>query len=321
MTILGSLPPSERWLAAGLVAWSPVFDTLGLARARFMVSRSDAVGMALSAALPSVVSFVGFVILFATGALTVFSAISVTIAASFSSYLVSFLRMRLEGAARPSPTRQMFSLAWRGAPYSAMEAVNLRLDQAVIPTLVGSAALGTYSVANSLANPLVRFGTVLSGGLYAEVKLSAPDAGRSAAGAAVRRAAAIVIVAGTSAMLLSPFAISALAGPAYSGALPMTLVLLPASGALVLAIVLANLLGALGKPALASGSQVGGLAVTLVLLVPAILLAGALGAAVVSLLSYGTRAALAFLLIRRLGVTQCIPSADDFRWVLRLVSR
>jgi len=317
-TLLDPLPRQEKALAAVLVGWSPVFDTLGIARARFLSSRSDAVGMALASVIPSVVSLLGFSMLLLLGELSVTTAVLVTVFASAASYSVSFIRIRFSATDDSPPSGALFSLAWRGAPYSAMEAANLRLDQAVIPTLVGPTVLGKYAVANSLANPLTRLGTVLAGGFYADIQLTSPDDGRGAAGKALRRSAALVLISATIAMALAPFTLPVLAGPGYSDALPMALLLLPASASLVIAIVLANLLGALGRPALASWSQAGGLCVTVSLIVPAVLWRGGIGAAAVSLLSYSTRAALGYYFIRRLGVTKVCPRRSDFRWALKL---
>jgi O-antigen/teichoic acid export membrane protein len=318
-TLLQPLPSNERILAATLVAWSPVFDTLGIARSRFLVTRSDALGMAVAASVAPVVSAVGFGCLLLLGNLTVISSVLVTVAALAVSYSISMIRIPLGDEGGTAPFGAFLGLASRGAPYSAMEAVNLRLDQAIIPSMVGTEMLGSYSVASSLTNPLARFGTLLSGSFYSDVRINSLDSGRAAAARALRRSGAVLVIATGAMMFVAPIFIKVLAGPDYASALPIVMILLPATGMLAMSIVLANLLGALGRQALASWSQAGGLVVTLALLVPAILWKGGIGAAVVSLLSYSVRAGFGYWYLHRLGVAKVLPRTKDFVWALKVV--
>ena len=80
-------------------------------------------------------------------------------------------------------------------------------------------------------------------------------------------------------MLFAPPAIYLLAGHQYHDAIVLTVVLSLAWCVFAMAVVAANILGALGRPGDASGSQAVGLVITVLLLIPAITEFGALGAA------------------------------------------
>lgn len=314
--ILENYPTDLRIIGSLLVALSPLIDTVNLSRVRLMISRGDARGIALNTALPNSVLVVGLVALELVDKITLHGAVIVSICATLTGYLVSVWRIRTRGQSVDDRVPQLIRFASHTAPYSVMEAVNLRLDQIVLPIVAGPAELGVYAVATSITAPISRVGLAASASFYSGIRLSSADSGATDASLAFRRSSVLILIASALAMLLAPPAIYLLAGHQYHDAIALTVVLSVAWCLFAMAVVAANILGALGRPGDASGSQAVGLVITVVLLVPAIKEFGALGAAFTSLLSYFVRLFYCWRALKRRGVSALWPERSDVAWII-----
>jgi O-antigen/teichoic acid export membrane protein len=276
--------------------------------------------VATSTVLGFGIPFVGTVVLYALGDLTVGWASALTIASLLAGALPA-IPMLLE-LARPvfrlQLVREGLSFGLRSWFGGLALLANIRLDQLLMIPLVSPRILGLYAVAGTLAGAT---------GLFTQA-LGQPVIARVAAGdrmlmvRAVRVALPAGIVMNLALAAVTPLLLTTVFGHAFQAAVPMAWLLLLGMVPFGTASVLSTALQADGAPQIPSIAE----AIALVVTVPGLILLlrplGGIGAAIVSDVAYTTsfvyqvRAA-----SRRIGVPVSgflVPTRDDVEWASRL---
>lgn len=212
-----------------------------------------------------------------------------------------FVRVSLRGE-----RSSVHGLAREGAKYSGSqisETAQNRLDQVLMPLVIGASGAGLYAVAVTVATLPLALGHALAAALFRDVA-AADDAGRvSLTSRAVRESNVLGIVAAGALAAVTPFVIPLVFGEDFRAAVPVTLVALIGAPLFVTGYVATNLLGAHGRGHAMTFAQLSGLVVGLILLVPLAVPFGAVGAAAASVLGYAVSCTLAVRGLR-------IPAAD-----------
>jgi O-antigen/teichoic acid export membrane protein len=272
--------------------------------------------------LPFWVPFIGIVVLYIAGALTVATAAAVTIAAtpiSFAPALPLIWSVR-RPVFRPALARQALGFGLRSWVGGLAQLANLRLDQFLMITMVAPRVLGLYAVATTIAGAAGLATSALAPPLMTRIA----SGERQLTPRAVRITLAVTVVLNVVLALATPILLSVLFGPEFLGAVGMTLVLLVAAVPQAGASVLSSALQADGLPSIPSIGEGLALSVTVVGLLTLLRPLGGIGAALVSLAAYST--SFLFQLAwarRRLGLRLhkfLIPAGEDVRWARSLVS-
>jgi stage V sporulation protein B len=252
----------------------------------------------------------------------VITAYLITACSTFAATLV-VARTR-PGAVSTRLLRQSFGYGIRGSVGNALQFLNYRLDFFLVSALKGSAAVGVYSVAVSLAELLWRISAAAATILFPRVAAGSP--GGVAFTARVTRIALAVTAAAALALAAVGYPlIVGLFGSAFAQAYVPMLLLLPGVIALSLANILASDLAGRGNPGYSSIAAGVTLVVTIALDLALIPRFVASGAAVASTAAYS--AAGIFLLVvftRRFGLRATelvLPRLIDLHDVLRQVRR
>jgi O-antigen/teichoic acid export membrane protein len=212
-------------------------------------------------------------------------------------------RRRVKGSMRPDP-RSWWPMLRFGLP-SATSAVpqnlNLRLDQMLMAAILAPRLLGLYVVAvawSGMMSPLLQaFGAVLF------PHVASHDSAEARARAfvrVVRLAAPLAVILAAAVALATPWGLPLVFGHAYADSIPPALVLVIAGAILSLDRLLEEGFRGLGYPAGIMWSEFGGLAATAVSLLCMLKPMGIMGAAVSSVLGYGTVGALLLVQARRI---------------------
>jgi O-antigen/teichoic acid export membrane protein len=273
--------------------------------------------------IPPVIQLVGIPVLFYSGHLTVESAAILSFAAGVLVLLPMLAVWRVS-----RPLRFDLSEMRAGVSYGSKcwlgglsNIANARLDQLLMIRLVSSTVLGLYAIAVTLATFFV------SPVISAITTAVGPEMSRGARDMTIRLCrlsilGATIVSLGLAA--ISPFVLRYAFGPAFSPALPMTLLLLVgaipnAAGAILNTSLSAH--GYPGKPARGEGLAlvvtVGGLAVALPTL-------GGIGAALVSVLAYTTQFIYMLISARRIHGGSyreyLVPTHDDGSQIIEIIA-
>jgi O-antigen/teichoic acid export membrane protein len=271
-------------------------------------------GLIMMTLIPFMVPFIAIVVLYLADRVTVAAAAAATIAGSLLMLLPGLPLLRRRPVARPRLTRQAITFGFKGWLGGLALLANLRLDQFMMITAVAPRVLGLYAVATTLGG----VPTLLAGGI------TQPLMTRIAAGEtrlmtrAVRLMLVVAIVVNLAMALVAPFLVTFLFGPDFSGAVPMTLVLLVASIPLCGSIVLSSALQADGVPLIPSIGEGLALIITVVGLLVLLGPLGGVGAAIVSLAAYS--ASFVFQLVKARGHVGLpvreflVPRPADAQW-------
>jgi O-antigen/teichoic acid export membrane protein len=311
----------RTFLIVGLMATPVVMLVLLLSASLTALERWRAV-IAVNM-IPFAVTFVGTVVLFATGHLTVATAAAATI---IGSLLAIVPGLPLLGVAARRPVFRLslvrgglgFGLkSWLGG---LAQTANARADQLLMITLVPPRQLGLYAVATTIS-----MGYVLVSGAVAPPLMARIAAGeRHLLPQAVRMTVMLTLGLNLAVACITPILLSVLFGPQFSGAVPMAFVLLGASVPLAGAGVLSSALQADGAPLVPSVGEAIALVITgvgLVLLLPPL---EGIGAAIVSLAAYSASFLYQIVMAgRRVGVPLrwfVIPCRADVLWARSVVA-
>lgn len=217
--------------------------------------------------------------------------------------------------------REGLAFGFKSWLFSLAGQANGKLDQLLMAALVSSRQLGLYALAATLATASTSLVSAVNTALLPRVAGGDP--------ALVTRACRVTfLIVGVYAVglgLACPVLLPLVFGSAFSGSVPMLVVLLVGSLLLVPSQVLCAAAIAAGDPGTAARSQLVGLAVTVPGLVVALPVAGGVGAAVVSAMSYGASFAVLWGSARRrfdLSLRQILwVTVADVRWLHARVRR
>lgn len=198
---------------------------------------------------------------------------------------------------------------------------NYRLDQLVMAAVVSSRELGLYAVAVGFTSVVSSFVSAVSLALMPRV---AQQGGESVP--RIVRVSTLALACGLAVVaLLAPVAVPLLFGTEFKDAVPLVAVLVVGALCIGISLILGSALQGHGRPQDAMRPQLIGLIITIVGLAVVLEPLGALGAALVSVVSYaavlsGTVRAAA----REFDVsprTLLLPRGEDLRWLVLVASR
>ena len=220
-------------------------------------------------------------------------AITVVTTSLLTMAVTAWRARRLAGQVAASPrgwdptlAREALRYGIRAYPASVISFLNLRSDQFVLGYLAGTASVGQYSVAVTVAELLLFFPRALSTALLPRITRADPDSARHMAASACRHTIGGALIS-AAALIPIGLLIPAVFGEAYRPSVVPFFVMLPGLAAFALAPVLSTYFsGQLGRPIVSSLFAAMSLGVDFALvwlLIPAL---GVVGAALASTLAY-----------------------------------
>lgn len=314
---LSGLTGAQSLVFMAGAAATPLFIS-ALADESVLIVRKQFLGVAIYRAAQPVVYFVIVVCTTLTGTLDVTWIIVAMASGTVASGVVGsvLVRVGLRG-----PRVPMRPLLRQGISYAGSELAEVsqnRLDQVVMVSLIGASQAGLYAVAVTLATLPVVLGHAVGAAVFREVA-NAQGAERDDLVARTLRAANLMgIVASASLAGVTPLVVPFLFGKEFIGAVPVTLIALAGSTAILTGYVATVLLGAEGAGRSMTLAQVAGVFTGIGLLFvlgPRFL---AIGAAVASSLGYMLTYAVA---TRKLNVrlNALLPRRSDALTALQLL--
>lgn len=224
------------------------------------------------------------------GSLTVETAVRGLIVSLLASAVCSgALVYMLVGASRPK-RRDYSSLMEYGLGSSLASApslVNIRVDQLILSLTVPSAAVGQYVLAASLACLALPISTAFGSVAFPRIaRMRDQSEARMVERSALRGSVATALFVLAPLAAIAPFALPAFFGSSYGEAVPMFMVLAPATVVLCFNRVAGDTLRGRGKPLVPAIAEGVGAVVTLSLLLVLIPTLGVIGAAISSLIAY-----------------------------------
>ena len=194
-------------------------------------------------------------------------------------------------AAPPSPdlAKRMLHYGARVQFGNWASAANVRLDQLLLSLFAPAASLGLYVVAVSYAGVLLMIPVSASMVMLPEVvRQHQAGVARACLERWCRGVLWATCVGGAVIAPLGVVAVPALFGSAFQGAVPLAILLVPATVLLGMNQVLSTAFRGIGRPEIGSTSEVVGVAVTIAALAALLPRYGVYGAAIASFLAYGT---------------------------------
>lgn len=259
----------------------------------------------LSRSTVQLVNAAGMMLLFIAGDDSVLHFAAVLLVGNAAAWCVaaSFGPGRQMAAAPPSAplARRMLGYGLRMQYGNWSNVANVRLDQLLLSLFTSATSLGLYVVAVNYAMLLQAMANTAGMAMWPGM-VAAGQAGDGPAYVTLwyRRLLWLTLAAAVVLAAASAFIIPVLIGPAFSSAVPIAVLLVLAVVFLGMNEILLTAFRGIGRPDIASASQVIGLAVTVVALTVLLPRWGVYGAAAASLLSYGSTHA---YLLRRTVVT------------------
>lgn len=252
-----------------------------------------------------------------TGSLSVSTVATAYLVCSVFGYLPFLVGLR---GSRPWRFRSQIAregLAFGSRTWlsSLANQTNVKLDQLLMAALASSHELGLYALAVTLATASTSLTGAIGTALLPRVAAGEPVL----AARACRMTILIVGAYGIALAVVSPLLVPMIFGSAFSGSIAMLVVLLAANMFLVPGQVLGSALIAAGDPGAAARSQLCALAITVPALIVVLPLAGGLGAAAISLVSYAAAFVVVLIAaVRRFELpprTFLLIDASDLRWI------
>lgn len=196
-----------------------------------------------------------------------------------------------------------------------------RLDQVLLAALASSRELGLYAVAVTIAS--LAYGPIqaVSAALFPRVAEGDPGLASRACRITALVVAILAVVLGAIAPAMIPFVF----GEDYRAAVPMVLILLVASIASAISVVLSAALVAVNEPVATMRAELAALAVSIPALIAFLPGFGGRAAALISVMAYTVRVALQLAAAQRAFSTPVrsflLPTGADFRWLLAQTRR
>ena len=296
---LRSLDPGVKVVAFVVMAWTPLVDTVGLLWRNLLMARADYTGLARFSPIASLFTGLWILACFLVGELTTVTVLVGTALAAIISYGYARLRLRPLREGEPARLGPLLRFGVKAMPASLASFVGGRLDMLLVLPLLGRADLGYYAVANTVNSLVTRLGFALSMPAFSEVGRRDGIESMHHTQVAIRRSflasAALAALIG----LVTPIALPFFFGEPFRPAVALTLLLLPGSIALSSCMVAWQAGNALGRPDLATQSQVAGLIAGVVLMPAAIAWGGLSALAVASSITYVVRLGWSLMILKR----------------------
>ena len=317
---LGSLDFRSKVLVVVLVAMSPLVNTFGRSCFQLLMVERDMESLRISTLIVNAVGFVVIVVAVIFGALAVWVAALALALGRFAQHGFSWWRakVKVKGRAKFGP---MIAFGVRAIPGSLTDLANNRLDQLFIIPFLGFRQLGFYAVAVTVNFIPFQIGMAISSSAYGQVRLASERGAEGVASRLIRRGVLTTGLAALAVAVATPTVLPWLYGARFRPSVGSTLILLPGTVVWALTLIATQIGNGLNRPQYASIAQLVGVVLTvggLPLLIPRY---GIVGAALVSSVTYVTRALILLVLLRRDGVTGTTPRPSDIVWLNRRVRR
>jgi O-antigen/teichoic acid export membrane protein len=315
---LGQLHTEALVILAVSVAVSPLVNTMGLVYRQLLLARRDLAGMRNVTLLVSLARTMGLAVAVISGEAALLVALVASVMAEYLGSMYARRRLHLARTASRFSAMQLLRFGVKAAPGSLANFANARLDQLIIVAMVDTRALGVYAVAVAVNTIPLQLGSALAYGAFGSGAIG--DASREPYAAAIRRSTVVAMLAcvataiGTIALLEPAY------GNAFSGSVSPALLLLPGTFAFAVFLTQQQVSVAIGHPGMESVAQSVSLLLTipgLLLLVPAFSIEAA---AVVSSVACVVRVLVMAFLLRRAGVSRCLPKVADAKAVVKKLS-
>lgn len=283
------LPVSIRWY----LAWFAI-PALGSLCATAWLQGAGYLGrFNISRATVHVVQALGAVLLLVSGGHSVRQfAIVMLVGVAICWFVAGTLGpVRAVLAASPSPTlaRRMLHYGSRVQFGSWASAANVRLDQLLLSVFAIPHSLGVYVVAVSYANLLLTVPSAASFVMLSDVlRQHREGTARKCIEEWYRRLLWITVLATTVVSVPAAFIVPRVFGADFEAAVPLLILLVPATAVLGMNEILMTAFRGTGRPEVGSVAQVIGLVVTVAALAALMPRYGVYGAATASLLAYGS---------------------------------
>lgn len=227
---------------------------------------------------------------------------------------------------RRSTMKDMLSFGLRGHGANIAQQLFLRFDMYAVNVFVGTAGVGFYSIATSLAERLwLPINAINSSSISKIAQLPREESALLTA-KVVRTVLLIMLSVAVPFAIISPWLVPFLYGPEFAASvLPLVILALGTLGFAVLIVLDSYILGQLERPGLLSIISWLELAVSIPLYITLILWQGIVGAAIASTLTYLLAMGFALYIFVRysgLSVAQVLlPRAQDFRDYAQVLRR
>lgn len=240
-----------------------------------------------------IVNAAGAVVLLGAGSQAVIHFAAVTLIGNLVGWIVAagYGPWRDTAATRPSGelARRMFGYGFRVQVGNWSSAASVRLDQLLLSVFAPASSLGLYVVAVTYANVLTTIPGSAATVMLPEIVQRHQTGEAGACAARWYRRALWTTVLGAAALAAGAITlVPALFGSAFREAVPIVLVLVPATIILGMNQLLSTAFRGVDRPEVASASEVIGVVVTLIALGILLPLYGAFGAAAASLAAYAS---------------------------------
>lgn len=285
VTLFSDLPRGALiWLMGGLIL-TPFIIQRNSAVSVFVVKRNFLPISIINIAQP-ICFFVAILTLAIMGHLTVTTVVASQAVSMALGCVVTmpYAQVGWRGVRYPFRDLANESLLASGAQIS--EIASHRLNQLILLPVIGSAALGFYSVAANVALAPAPVGQAISSSVFAEVAQSEGSKRRQHTAKALKASFSLAFVIASIIALLSPLIIPLVFGAEFRPAVPATIVLSGGAIFVICNFVLTSCLVANGRSKSASAGHFMGFLVGLVLLFALGIPFGLTGAAVASTVGF-----------------------------------
>lgn len=276
------------------------------------------------------VSTIGMAALWLAGVTSIGAFAAALLAGNATGWLLGIgygpWRQGLSTKPDPALAKEMLGYGARVQFGTWSNLANAKLDQLILTVLIPAASLGLYVVAITYAALLTTLSSSAS-------LVMLPDMIRRNGGGQApeclaqwyRRVLWVVLAAGTLLLAAAGFIVPLLFGPAFTTAVPIVWILVPATAVLGMNQILSVAFRAIGRPGIASQAELVGLVVTVLGLWALLPRYGIYGAAFASLLAYSVIQCYLLVRIRTVlrlsGRDLWIPDKNDFAAARTVVDR
>jgi O-antigen/teichoic acid export membrane protein len=225
---------------------------------------------------------------------------------------------------RRSFAGEALGIGLRGQVGNILQYLNLRLDLLLVPALLNLASAGVYLVAVRISEVLTQVSSSSAAFLFPHVAAQAERDATATTERATRMTLVVVVLGGLPLLLLAEPILSLAFGDEFVGGAGALRIMLVAMLPLSLVRIMAGDLKGRGRPGTVSLAALTALVATVVLDLLLIPLLGIEGAALASLLTYSTSAAMLLVIYRRLtggSLRALVPATSDLRSLLAMGRR
>lgn len=318
-TIFSNFEPDARIAASAGLLLSPLAAAWALDVGLLVAHRRYRAVFAMQVIQPSIY-LVLVSVAWVFGVASVSSVLISNVIGSVATFVLGIVLVRVRWS---GPILSLPATARSGVKYfgSALaEAASSKLDQVIALPLIGAFQAGIYSVAATVAAVPLALGQALGASYFTSVARSEGSERRSVQAQAARAGIAAGVLVYPISVAASVLLIPVVFGDAFAGSVPVAVIALLGSSAMIASFVVSMALAADAKGIRMSLAQV----VSLVLGIVGLLLLGpwlgAIGAALASAISYLVLLGILAVALR-LPVRDLVPRRRDFVDVLRRLAR